>query len=210
MIELQAVSYGYQQKHVYHPILQDLSYQFDAGRCYAITGPSGSGKTTLLSLLSGFDRPCSGKILVDGTDLTTLNSNTYRAKTIGVIFQNYNLLAHLNAAENVQLALRLAEASGGAEAALALLAGLGIDCDAATRSVTALSGGEQQRVAIARALAGNPHIILADEPTGNLDPENQQRIMDIFLSLAHEQGKCVIIASHSAEVVQSADDVLKL
>lgn len=210
MIELQAVSYGYQQKYVYHPILQDLSYQFDAGRCYAITGPSGSGKTTLLSLLSGFDRPCSGKILVDGTDLTTLNSNTYRAKTIGVIFQNYNLLAHLNAAENVQLALRLAEASGGSEAALALLAGLGIDCDAATRSVTALSGGEQQRVAIARALAGNPHIILADEPTGNLDPENQQRIMDIFLSLAHEQGKCVIIASHSAEVVQSADDVLKL
>lgn len=86
MIELQSVSYGYQQKHVYHPILQDLSYQFDTGSCYAISGPSGSGKTTLLSLLSGFDRPCSGKILIDGADLATLDLNFYRAKTIGVIF----------------------------------------------------------------------------------------------------------------------------
>lgn len=156
MIELQSVSYGYQQKHVYHPILQDLSYQFDTGSCYAISGPSGSGKTTLLSLLSGFDRPCSGKILIDGADLTTLDLNFYRAKTIGVIFQNYNLLSHLNAAENVQLALRLASVPSSLEAALALLAEVGIGRETATRSVTALSGGEQQRVAIARALAGNP------------------------------------------------------
>ena len=210
MIELQSVSYGYQQKHVYHPILQDLSYQFDTGSCYAISGPSGSGKTTLLSLLSGFDRPCSGKILIDGADLATLDLNFYRAKTIGVIFQNYNLLSHLNAAENVQLALRLASVPSSLEAALALLAEVGIGRETATRSVTALSGGEQQRVAIARALAGNPHIILADEPTGNLDQENQQTILNIFLSLAHEQGKCVIIASHASELVQSADYVLEL
>ena len=143
-------------------------------------------------------------------DLATLDLNFYRAKTIGVIFQNYNLLSHLNAAENVQLALRLASVPSSLEAALALLAEVGIGRETATRSVTALSGGEQQRVAIARALAGNPHIILADEPTGNLDQENQQTILNIFLSLAHEQGKCVIIASHASELVQSADYVLEL
>lgn len=211
MIELQAVSYGYRQKQVYHPILKNLSYSFEMGLCYAVTGRSGSGKTTLLSLLSGFDVPESGKILVDGADLSTLNLNKYRAKTVGVIFQNYNLLAHLNAVENVQLALRLGgNRRTGPTEALDLLAKVGIDPETAVRSVTALSGGEQQRIAIARALAGNPSFILADEPTGNLDPTNQEIILDIFLHLAHEQGRCVIIASHTAEVVKTADHVLAL
>lgn len=135
----------------------------------------------------------------------------YRAKTVGVIFQNYNLLPHLNAIENVQLALQLSGLKPDSNvSAEKLLEQVGIKKPVSERKVTTLSGGEQQRVAIARALAGEPNIIIADEPTGNLDEENQNNIMDIFFDLAHTHGKCVIIASHSPEVIKRADNVLTL
>lgn len=211
MIELKNICYDYKNKRSSNRIFDGINYIFEESYCYVITGKSGKGKTTLLSLISGMDEPASGEILFNGTNLRSLNMDEYRAKSIGVIFQNYNLLTHLNASENVQLALRLGGVKDNTEqTALELLAQLGIYDSAATRRVTTLSGGEQQRVAIARALAGQPEVIIADEPTGNLDVENQDAIMDIFLSIAHEKNKCVIIASHSPEVIARADRVLEL
>ena len=208
MIELRNLSYRYPKSSTL--LLEDLNYRFEAGRSYAVTGRSGSGKTTLLSLLSGFDTPTAGAVLVQGRDLREWDADAYRAKTVGVIFQNYNLLAHLNAAENVQLALRLAGVPDPPEAALARLDRLGIGKPQARQRVTTLSGGEQQRVAIARALAGEPDILLADEPTGNLDEENRDRIVEIFCALARERGKCVILASHDSDVIARMDEVLAL
>ena len=208
MIELRNLSYRYPKSSTL--LLEDLNYRFESGRSYAVTGRSGSGKTTLLSLLSGFDTPTAGAVLVQGRDLREWDADAYRAKTVGVIFQNYNLLAHLNAAENVQLALRLAGVPDPPEAALALLDRLGIGEAQARQRVTTLSGGEQQRVAIARALAGEPDILLADEPTGNLDEENRDRIVEIFCALARERGKCVILASHDSDVIARMDEVLAL
>ncbi len=208
MIELRNLSYRYPKSSTL--LLEDLNYRFEAGRSYAVTGRSGSGKTTLLSLLSGFDTPTAGAVLVQGRDLREWDADAYRVKTVGVIFQNYNLLAHLNAAENVQLALRLAGVPDPPEAALALLDRLGIGKPQARQRVTTLSGGEQQRVAIARALAGEPDILLADEPTGNLDEENRDRIVEIFCALARERGKCVILASHDSDVIARMDEVLAL
>ena len=208
MIELRNLSYRYPKSSTL--LLEDLNYRFEAGRSYAVTGRSGSGKTTLLSLLSGFDTPTAGAVLVQGRDLREWDADAYRAKTVGVIFQNYNLLAHLNAAENVQLALRLAGVPDPPEAALALLDRLGIGKPQARQRVTTLSGGEQQRVAIARALAGEPDILLADEPTGNLDEENRDRIVEIFCALARERGMCVILASHDSDVIARMDEVLAL
>ena len=208
MIELRNLSYRYPKSSTL--LLEDLNYRFEAGRSYAVTGRSGSGKTTLLSLLSGFDTPTAGAVLVQGRVLREWDADAYRAKTLGVIFQNYNLLAHLNAAENVQLALRLAGVPDPPEAALALLDRLGIGKPQARQRVTTLSGGEQQRVAIARALAGEPDILLADEPTGHLDEENRDRIVEIFCALARERGKCVILASHDSDVIARMDEVLAL
>lgn len=211
MIELKDLRYSYKAKRNPNEILHALNYVFDCGKCYAIKGQSGSGKTTLLSLIAGLDSPTSGDVLYNGVSIQSLNLDEYRAKSIGVIFQNFNLISYLNAIENVQLSLHL---SGQKEntytKALNLLKQLGIEEHVALRRVTVLSGGEMQRVAIARALAGEPEIIIADEPTGNLDEENQQNIVEIFKYIAHEHNKCVIIASHSISVISQADLVLSL
>lgn len=211
MIELVDVCYGYKHKRCINQILNSINYKFEDAQCHVITGKSGSGKTTLISLISGLDVPTSGKILFNGTNISDLNLDEYRSKTVGVIFQNYNLLPNLNAIENVQLALHLSGIrSDTNNTAVMLLEQVGIKSPVSEQKVTTLSGGEQQRVAIARAMAGNPNVIIADEPTGNLDEENQRHIIDIFLDLAHLYGKCVIIASHSSEVIKSADKILSL
>lgn len=211
MIKLIDVYYSYKHKQDINHILSCVNYEFEAAKCYAITGKSGSGKTTLISLISGMDYPSSGEIQYNGTNIREMDLNQYRAKIIGVIFQNYNLLLHLNAIENVQLALRLSGVRQNINSiSNDLLEQVAIGKSVSKRNVTTLSGGEQQRVAIARALAGEPNVIIADEPTGNLDEENGKRIMDIFLDLAHMHGKCVIIASHSSGVIKSADHILTL
>ena len=193
------------------PVLKDLSYEFEKGKTYCIVGRSGAGKTTLLSILSGLAKPTSGTICYDGKDVNDIDRYRYRSKYVGVIFQSYNLLTKFTAAENVVLSMEIAGVKGinKKERALELLDRVGLDDDEAERRVLLLSGGQQQRVAIARALSYDPEIILADEPTGNLDSETQDEIMDIFKQLAAD-GKCVILVSHSPSVAAQCDERYEL
>ncbi len=190
------------------PVLRGVTMEFEKGKTYCIVGKSGAGKTTLLSILSGLASPTGGQILYNDKDIRDINTYEYRSKYIGVIFQSFNLITKFTALENVVLSMDIAGVKGSSkdkkEKALALLESVGLDEDEANRRVLKLSGGQQQRVAIARALSYDAQIILADEPTGNLDEETQNEIMDIFKDLA-KQGKCVILVSHSKTVADSCD-----
>ena len=209
-LRLENVSYHYENSK--KMVLKDISYEFEKGNIYAIIGKSGAGKTTLLSLLSGLTKPTSGKIYLDGEDTRKKDMYTYRSQDVGVIFQSFNLLPKLTAVENVILSMDVSGKKfiGKKKTAMALLEKVGLDEDEANRRILKLSGGQQQRVAIARALSYGPDIILADEPTGNLDSETQDDIMDIFAKLAKEENKCVIIVTHSPEVTEKADIVYEL
>ncbi len=193
------------------PVLENLSYDFEKGKMYCITGRSGAGKTTLLSLLSGLAAPTEGDILYNGDSIKKIDKYRLRSKYIGVIFQSFNLITKFTALENVTLSMDIAGIKGKDKKAraLELLAEVGLDEDECNRRVLQLSGGQQQRVAIARALSCKPEIILADEPTGNLDTETQREIMEIFCSLA-EKGKCVILVSHSPQVAEMCDETYAL
>lgn len=207
VLELNNVCFSYDRT----PVLKDLSYTFDEGRMYCIVGKSGAGKTTLLSVLSGLAAPTSGSILYKGRDIKEIDRYEFRSRYIGVIFQSYNLLTKFTALENVMLSMDIAGVRGGGkrEKALELLASVGLSEEEANRRVLKLSGGQQQRVAIARALSYDAEVILADEPTGNLDRETQAEILAIFRTLA-EQGKCVILVSHSPEVAAQCDATYEL
>ena len=207
ILSLQNISFSYDKT----PVLKDISYDFEKGKLYCIVGKSGAGKTTLLSLLSGLTTPSSGTILYDDKDVAKIDKYTFRNKYIGVVFQSYNLITKYTALENVILAMDVAgyKTDNKKQKALELLKSVGLDEDEADRRILKLSGGQQQRVAIARALSYDPDIILADEPTGNLDRETQSEIMAIFRSLA-KQGKCVILVSHSPDVAAMCDEFYKL
>ncbi len=193
------------------PVLQDVSYEFEKGRMYCICGKSGAGKTTLLSLLSGLASPNSGTILYDGKDIAKIDKYRFRSQYIGVVFQSYNLITKFTALENVLLSMDIAgvKGKGKKEKAMNLLHSVGLSEDEAKRRVLHLSGGQQQRVAVARSLSYNPEIILADEPTGNLDEETQDEIIGLFRQLA-DQGKCVILVSHSPKVAAMCDEKYEL
>ena len=204
ILSLQNICFSYGST----PVLNDISYEFEKGKMYCVVGKSGAGKTTLLSLLSGLASPSSGTILYDGKDIAKIDKYTFRSKYIGVIFQNFNLITKFTAAENVVLSMDIAgvKVEGKKkDKAMELLGSVGLDEDEANRRVLKLSGGQQQRVAIARALSYDPDIILADEPTGNLDTETQNEIMAIFKDLSN-QGKCVILVSHSPDVAAMCDE----
>ena len=207
ILALQNICFSYGRT----PVLQDVSYTFEKGKIYCIVGKSGAGKTTLLSLLSGLAVPSSGTILYDGKDVAKIDKYTFRSKYIGVVFQSFNLLTKFTACENVVLSMDIAGVRkvNKKKRALELLESVGLDEDEANRRVLHLSGGQQQRVAIARALSYDPDIILADEPTGNLDKETQDEIMEIFRNLA-DQGKCVILVSHSPDVAAACDERYEL
>lgn len=209
VLELDKISYTYDKKTY---VLKDFSCKFEAGKVYAIVGKSGAGKTTLLSLLAGLDKLSEGKILFEGKDITKVDKYTYRSNDVGVVFQSYNLLPKFTARENVELSIDLSKkkVKNKKELALELLKKVGLSEEEANRRVLKISGGQQQRVAIARAIAYEPKVVLADEPTGNLDPENQDAIMEIFKSLAHNDNKCVIIVTHSQDVAAQADEVYEL
>lgn len=207
ILTLEAVTYQYEgtKKNV----LKGIDAEFEMGNMYAIMGKSGAGKSTVLSLVSGLDTCTGGKIQYNGTDMKQLDRDVYRAKNIGVIFQGYNLLTNATALENIILSMNI---SGSKENdkkrfALELLEKVGIDRETASRKVLKLSGGEQQRVGIARALSHNPDIIIADEPTGNLDSDTEKVIMNILQSLAHDENKCVIVVTHSKHVAGYADEL---
>ncbi len=209
ILKLENLAYSYDDKN---KVLNNINYEFEAGKLYAVIGKSGAGKTTLLSLLSGLATASEGRILFKDKDISKLDRYAYRSLCVGVVFQSFNLLPHLTAKENVLLSMDVAGVRGinKKTRALELLSKVGLGNELAERRILKLSGGEQQRVAIARALSYNPDILLADEPTGNLDLETQQEVIDIFTKLAHEDQKCVIIVTHSPSVAKSADMVYEL
>ncbi len=207
VLSLQNIGFSYGKRVV----LKDVTYDFEKGKMYCIVGKSGAGKTTLLSILSGLASPSKGKIFYDGEDIANIDKYKFRSKYIGVIFQSFNLITKFTALENVMLSMDIAGVKGKnkKQKAEELLSAVGLEPDEAERRVLMLSGGQQQRVAIARALSYDPDIILADEPTGNLDTETQNEIMAIFKKLA-EDGKCVILVSHSPEVAKMCDERYEL
>ena len=207
ILSLQNICFSYGRT----PVLKDISYEFEKGKIYCIVGRSGAGKTTLLSLLSGLANPNSGDIIYDGKSISKIDRYVFRSKYIGVVFQSFNLLTKYTALENVVLSMDVAgyKCKNKTQRALDLLDSVGLDEIEAKRRVLKLSGGQQQRVAIARALSYDPDIILADEPTGNLDQDTQNEIMEIFRELAN-QGKCVILVSHSPEVASMCDERYEL
>ena len=212
ILSIQHASYQYSDAEEGEYALKDVSYDFEAGKIYAIRGRSGTGKTTLLSLISGLERCTEGDIIFDGKNLKEMNLDYYRNHEIGIVFQSYNLLPFMTASENIVLSM---DASGikipnKKEETIKLMKEVGLKEIYANRKVLRLSGGEQQRVAIARSLSYNPKMIVADEPTGNLDKQTEKEILDIFKKLAHEDNKCVIIVTHSPNVCDEADCVYDL
>jgi len=206
-LTLQNVSYKYEGSGKF--IFNDVNLQFEAGRVYTIIGKSGAGKSTLLSLLSGLDLATSGQIHYGGENLSEINRNRYRAQKAGIIFQSLNLLVNATAVDNIVLSMNISGVTGVDKKtrALELLKKVGISPEKANRKILKLSGGEQQRIGIARALAHDPILLIADEPTGNLDKETEVKILKIFASLARDEGKCVIIVTHSKRVTTIADEI---
>ena len=198
-LQLKNISYFYNKEI---PILQNISIRFEREKMYAILGKSGSGKTTLLSLLAGLDKPVEGVMLYKGNILKEKELDNYRAKHVSIIFQNYNLIDYLTAVENIEFITN--------KNARPILHELGILKEDMDRNVLQLSGGQQQRVAIGRALTSETEILLADEPTGNLDEKTAKEIAEILKNTAHRKKKCVIVVTHSLEVAKYADVVLNL
>lgn len=210
ILNLDQVCYRYEGTA--RDVLKDITVSFEKGKIYAIAGKSGAGKSTLLSLLSGLDLCTRGQVVYDGRDMKKLDRDDYRAKQIGVIFQGYNLLTNTTAAANVELALNIGgvKIKDKKKRAYELLEKVGIDRETAGRKVLKLSGGEQQRVGIARAISHEPDVIIADEPTGNLDSDTERNIMKILTRLARDENKCVIVVTHSKKVAGYADVVYSL
>ena len=210
MLKMENVTYRYKKGNV--DVLKNVTAEMEAGKFNAIVGSSGSGKTTLLSIMAGMDKPHSGVISIDGESLAKLDLNLYRRERVAMIFQAFHLFPLLTALENVCYPM---ETSGvtrkiAAEKSTALLESVGIQGDKHKRYPANMSGGEQQRVAIARALSVGAKVLLADEPTGNLDTENSDAVVDILKQLAHEHGYCVVVVTHNPEVARSADKVFRM
>ena len=210
ILKIENMSFAYSPNT--RKVIDGLSMEFDEGKVYALEGRSGAGKTTLLSLLAALTRPTEGTITVNGENVFEKDTYAYRASDVGIVFQNYNLLPKLNAIENVELSIDISgrEVPDKRRHATDILTQLGIADYDLERPVLQMSGGQQQRVAIARALSYDPPIILADEPTGNLDTKTEQEIIQIFDELAHRRNKCVIIVTHSKRVAQMADEVFSI
>lgn len=199
ILEVKGLQYSYENKK---RVLRGINAQMEQGKMYAILGPSGCGKTTLLSLLGGLDSPSSGQILYQGEDIANTGLADHRRSHVAFIFQSYNLIDYLTPVENVALTAK--------HPPLPILEQLGLTAEEAKRNVLKLSGGQQQRVAIARALASDAQVILADEPTGNLDEDTAAEITAILKDSAHKSGKCVVIVTHSNELAKEADVVFRL
>ena len=204
----------YEYRNAYQTVkaVNGVSCQFEQGKVYAITGASGSGKTTLLSLLAGLDLPTKGTIELDGVSTRKLRRNQYRLNHVSVIYQNYNLFYHLTVLENAAYPLYIRRFPRKKANAIAkeMLLKVGLTEDQFRRMPNMLSGGEQQRVAIARTLVSGNEIVLADEPTGNLDSENSKNIVEILKQLAHKENRCVIIVTHDPAVAEAADVVIRM
>ncbi|CAM3088200.1 ABC transporter ATP-binding protein [Lactococcus laudensis] len=213
IIETKKLNYYYQDGDMQRYILRDISVSFEKGQFYTIVGESGSGKTTFLAMIAGLDVAKDGQVLFEGTDIQTIGLENYRRNKISIVFQNNNLVPYLTAIENVLVAMDITDNTLLADqktVAYNLLDYIGITHEKADRLVSELSGGEQQRIAIARALATNSDVILADEPTGNLDEDREGEIVEIFKRLAHDNKKAVIVVTHSQEVAEKSDVTYRL
>ncbi len=212
ILEFKDITYYYESGSTRIDILDSAACSFEPGTLYTIVGPSGSGKTTTLTLAGALESPRSGNVYYKGRDIREIGYTKYRNRNIAIVFQAYNLLPYLTPLQNVTAAMEITKnpIPDKKERAQALLARMGLTPDQMRRNINKLSGGEQQRVAIARALATDADILLADEPTGNLDADTAKGIVEIFKELAHEDGKCVIAVTHSQEFSAQADVVIRL
>ena len=199
ILALNKVNYSYKNGK---SVLSDVSMEFEKGKFYTILGVSGSGKSTLLSLLAGLDEPKSGAVLYNNEDIKIKGYEKHRKNNISLIFQNYNLIDYMTPLENLKIVNPKADKS--------ILNDLGLKDDEINRNVLQLSGGQQRRVAIARTLVADSPVILADEPTGNLDSGTEDEIIEILKTSAHKHGKCVIVVTHSKELAKKSDVILVL
>ena len=206
-LKVEDVSYSYKNAAGEQVILKNVNAEFEAGRMYAIVGGSGSGKTTLLSLLSALDKLQEGDIKYNNKSLRKIGGSEFRLKYVNIVFQSYNLIKYMTAKENVEVAI---DFDGRKVDANKYLKQVGLSEEEGGRLIGKLSGGQQQRVAIARAIASNSPIIVADEPTGNLDEDTEEKIIGLFKDLAHDDKKIVIIVTHSRQVAEHADEILRL
>ena len=210
MLKIEDLAYTYKSKYQTVKALKGITYAFEPGKFYALIGKSGSGKTTLLSLLAALDIPTEGRVVFEDKTTAEIDRDLYHRDTVAVIYQSYNLLPLLSVMEKVTFPLELKKVPNARNIAEEKLRAVGLDETYFKRLPAMLSGGEQQRVAIARALASDAKIILADEPTGNLDTENSEIIIDLLQKLAHEEGYCVIVVTHDLSIADKADEVLRL
>lgn len=207
VLTVENLEYSYQNASGEQKVLKGIDVEFKAGKVYAIVGESGSGKTTFLSLLSALDKIQEGDIRYNNKSVRKIGGSEFRLKYVNIVFQSYNLIKYMTARENVQVAIDFDKRKVNPDK---YLAQVGLTEEEGGRLVNKLSGGQQQRVAIARAIASNSPIIVADEPTGNLDEDTEEKIIEIFRELAHKDGKIVIIVTHSRRVAEHADKVLRL
>jgi putative ABC transport system ATP-binding protein len=212
LLELKNISYWYKHENKRHDILKDINISFERGMFYAIVGPSGSGKTTFLALASALDVPKEGTIFYEGKEIKKIGLTKFRSKYVSIVFQSYNLLPYMTALQNVITGIEIkgTKHKNKKEFALRMLDRVGITAEQARQKVLTLSGGQQQRVSIARALCSDTDLIVADEPTGNLDESTAQEIVDLFQSLAHQEGKCVIVVTHDQMIASKSDKIVKL
>ncbi|WP_028042824.1 ABC transporter ATP-binding protein [Candidatus Stoquefichus massiliensis] len=212
VLAFENVGYYYKDGSRQVNILKDASYTFEKGKTYAIVGASGSGKTTSLVLAGGLDKPKQGKIIYKGEDIEKIGLTKYRRNHVSIVFQSYNLITYMNAIQNVESAMDIAgiKVPNKKQYALDILKELGLSEEESKRDIRKLSGGQQQRIAIARAMAKDVDLILCDEPTGNLDLETSQGIIQTFIQLAHVKNKCVIVVTHSKEFAQCLDVQLQI
>lgn len=210
MLKTEGLGYWYQDKD--QPLFQEIDLEFDVGQSYAILGHSGSGKTTFLSLIAGLDKPKEGDIKLNDRSLKQIGLTNFRRHNVSIVFQAYNLFTYMSPLNNLLTAMAITDAEHAGDKAYArqVLSDLGIGADLAERNVQHLSGGQQQRVAIARTMCCDAKLVVADEPTGNLDEDNTKEVIQQFQKIAHEQGKCVIIVTHEPDVANQCDHQFRL
>ncbi|PQD95243.1 ABC transporter [Pradoshia eiseniae] len=212
LLEFKDVSYWYKFGNKNQDILKNINVSFNKGLFYTIVGPSGSGKTTFLALASALDMPKGGEVLYEGKDIKKIGYSKFRNKYVSIVFQSYNLLPYMTALQNITTAMEItgAKVDNRRAYAIEMLKKVGINEKQANQKVLTLSGGQQQRVSIARALCCQSDLIVADEPTGNLDEDTASEIIELFLDLAHKEDKCVIVVTHDHNLSKISDVNIRL
>lgn len=203
---------GYWYDRPENSLFSDVNLEFEQGQSYAIVGQSGSGKTTFLSLIAGLEKPRAGEIDYNGRSINDIGLTKYRQQNVSIVFQSYNLLTYMSPLNNLLTAMAVTKSShkGDQKYAKEMLRKLGLTDEQMTKNVQRLSGGQQQRVAIARTMCCDAKLVVADEPTGNLDEENTQEVIQLFQEIAHEQNRCVIIVTHEPDVAAVCDHAYRL